>query len=114
MLCDIFFTVSVIHAADETGTYQIPTWDAAAKQCAILGMRLATRDQLKEAWKQGLDVCACGWLADSTVGFPIVKPRDGCGGPTVGVRTCSSETGGGGGWDAYCTDSDRMCTLVCY
>ncbi|XP_064640813.1 uncharacterized protein LOC135495805 isoform X2 [Lineus longissimus] len=93
----------VIHIANETGTYQIPNVVAAVTLCADRGMRLATFDQLRDAWKQGLDQCTCGWLADGRVGYPILKPRENCGGPTAGVRTCSNPIGGGG-WDAYCTD----------
>ena len=101
----VFISVPVVHMRDAAGLYKIPTWDAAASQCASQGMRLATRAQLEHARKLGLDVCACGWLADGTVGYPILKPRKGCGGNArAGVRTCSS-TPSGVGWDAYCTKS---------
>ena len=107
-LCIIHFpliSVPVVHVRDDAGTYKIPSWAEAASKCTSQGMRLATRDQLEDARKMGLDVCACGWLADGTVGYPILKPRNGCGGSEpAGVRTCSS-TPSGVGWDAYCTKS---------
>jgi hypothetical protein len=99
------FTVPVVHIQDDGGLYKIPTIAAAASECASHGTRLATRDQLTEAWKEGLDVCACGWLADGSVGYPIMRPRGGCGSSTPGVRTCSSSPSGAG-WDAYCTKAE--------
>ena len=92
--------------SDPSGSYKIPNWAAAASQCSQRGMRLATREQLTDAWGQGFDVCACGWLADGTVGYPILNPRSGCGTGPAGIRTCSS-TPSGAGWDAYCTKSNR-------
>jgi hypothetical protein len=99
--------VPVVHVADVAGGYKIPNWAAARRQCASQGMRLATHAQLTEAWKQGLDICVCGWLADGSVGYPIVRPRSGCGSSPAGIRTCS-RTPRGIGYDAYCTMSKSM------
>jgi hyaluronan and proteoglycan link protein 1 len=78
-------------------------------------MRLATHDQLIKAWKQGLDKCACGWLADGSVEYPILRPRSGCGGDEAGLRTCSVFPSSNGGWDAYCTKSQcKLNKLLSY
>ncbi|XP_064637677.1 hyaluronan and proteoglycan link protein 1-like [Lineus longissimus] len=100
--------VSVVRVVDNAGYYQIANWDKAVDICASRGMRLARRDQLTEAWKQGLDSCWCGWLADGTVGYPIQKSRSGCGGGLNAPRivTCSLTPGNGIGFDAYCTASE--------
>lgn len=45
---------------------------------------VASHDQLKEAWKGGLDWCNAGWLNDGTVQYPITKPREPCGGSNYG------------------------------
>jgi hypothetical protein len=66
-------------------------------------MRLATRNQLEDARLKGFDVCACGWLADGTVGYPVLRPRDGCGTHEAGIRICPSRPPNGAGWDAYCS-----------
>lgn len=48
---------------------------------------MATTGQLYAAWNQGLDRCSPGWLADGSVRFPIVTPREKCGGNLPGVKT---------------------------
>lgn len=53
-------------------------------------------------------MCACGWLADGTIGYPIHKPRQGCAG-TTGIigrddKACQThvDAHAGGKADAYC------------
>lgn len=63
------------------------TFSEAAEKCHSLGGRLATTGELYLAWKDGMDVCSAGWLADRSVRYPINKPSPICGGNLVGVRT---------------------------
>ena len=63
------------------------TFPEAAEKCRSLGARLATTGELYLAWKDGMDVCSAGWLADRSVRYPINKARPTCGGNLVGVRT---------------------------
>ncbi|ETE69361.1 Aggrecan core protein, partial [Ophiophagus hannah] len=63
------------------------TFSEAAEKCHSLGARLATTGELYLAWKDGMDVCSAGWLADRSVRYPINKPSPICGGNLVGVRT---------------------------
>ncbi|XP_064032011.1 brevican core protein [Pogoniulus pusillus] len=59
----------------------------AARRCRALGARLASPGQLYAAWSAGLDACSPGWLADGSVRYPIVTPRERCGGALPGVKT---------------------------
>ncbi|KAM6435279.1 brevican core protein isoform 2-T2 [Liasis olivaceus] len=63
------------------------TWEEAKAECEALGIELATTGQLYAAWNQGLDHCNPGWLADGSVRYPIVTPREKCGGNAPGVKT---------------------------
>ncbi|MED6259210.1 hypothetical protein ATANTOWER_018684, partial [Ataeniobius toweri] len=72
----VFYSMSV----DKFSFYE------AKDQCVKLGARLATTGELYLAWKDGMDVCNTGWLADRSVRYPINIPRPQCGGGLVGVR----------------------------
>jgi hyaluronan/proteoglycan link protein 3 len=107
------FAVPVVHVTDLRGGYKIPNLAAAATECVSRGMRLASHAQLEDAWKLGLDVCACGWLADGSVAYPTVRPRNGCrAGDAAGIRTCPKNPSGIG-WDAYCTDAESKNRQLC-
>ena len=63
------------------------TFYEAGEQCAKLGGRLATTGELYLAWKEGMDVCSPGWLADHSLRYPINIANSLCGGGLVGVMT---------------------------
>ncbi|OCT66526.1 brevican core protein isoform X2 [Xenopus laevis] len=63
------------------------TLHEARDYCKRLGTSIATTGQLYAAWNQGLDQCSPGWLSDGSVRYPIVTPRDRCGGNASGVKT---------------------------
>ncbi|XP_013880022.1 brevican core protein [Austrofundulus limnaeus] len=87
-------------------------WEAKA-YCVSHGAELATTAQLYAAWSDGLNHCSPGWLADGSVRYPIVIPRERCGGGEPGVKTVyrySNQTGfpeGHSRHDVYCFKSDN-------
>ncbi|KAM6229203.1 brevican core protein isoform 2-T2 [Spheniscus humboldti] len=84
------------------------TLEEAAAHCQALGAELASTGQLYAAWNAGLDACSPGWLADGSVRYPIVTPRERCGGALPGVKTIflfRNQTGfpdAQSRYDAYC------------
>ncbi|KAM6294250.1 brevican core protein [Aegotheles albertisi] len=84
------------------------TLEEAAARCRALGAVLARPGQLYAAWSGGLDACSPGWLADGSVRYPIVTPRERCGGALPGVKTIflfRNQTGfpdAHSRYDAYC------------
>ncbi|NXS50818.1 PGCB protein, partial [Balaeniceps rex] len=84
------------------------TLEEAAARCRALGAKLASTGQLYAAWSTGLDACSPGWLADGSVRYPIVTPRERCGGALPGVKTIflfRNQTGfpdAQSRYDAYC------------
>lgn len=72
------------------------TFREAKAYCLSHRAVLATTAQLYVAWNDGLNHCSPGWLADGSVRYPIVTPRERCGGGEPGVRTVyrySNQTG---------------------
>nr|XP_033492195.1 brevican core protein-like isoform X2 [Epinephelus lanceolatus] len=72
------------------------SFDEAQSYCRAAGAELATTTQLYLAWSEGLDRCSPGWLSDGSVRYPIIAPRERCGGPQPGVKTLyrfSNQTG---------------------
>ncbi|KAE8588335.1 hypothetical protein XENTR_v10022468 [Xenopus tropicalis] len=63
------------------------TLHEAKDYCKRLGTSIATTGQLYAAWSQGYDQCNPGWLSDGSVRYPIVTPRERCGGNSPGVKT---------------------------
>ncbi|XP_065101508.2 brevican core protein isoform X1 [Paramisgurnus dabryanus] len=96
-LFDVYCYVENIHGEVFHGSNpQRFTLAEAKAYCEQQGAQLATTGQLYAAWNDGLNHCSPGWLADGSVRYPIVTPRERCGGTEPGVKTVyrfSNQTG---------------------
>uniref|UniRef100_A0A8C8SQW5 Brevican core protein n=1 Tax=Pelusios castaneus TaxID=367368 RepID=A0A8C8SQW5_9SAUR len=85
---DVYCYVEDLHGELFLGTTPDKfTLEEAKSHCKELGAEIATPGQLYAAWNEGLDHCSSGWLADGSVRYPIVTPRERCGGSLPGVKT---------------------------
>ncbi|XP_035427023.1 brevican core protein isoform X8 [Cygnus atratus] len=93
------------------------TLEEAEARCRARGAVLASPGQLYAAWSAGLDACSPGWLADGSVRYPIVTPRERCGGALPGVKTIflfRNQTGfpdAQSRYDAYCFRGEEGAAL---
>ncbi|XP_046890505.1 aggrecan core protein [Hypomesus transpacificus] len=96
-----------------TSDYDSFSYDEAVSHCQKLNATLASTGELYAAWKQGLDKCRPGWLADRTVRYPIRQPKAHCGGGKAGVHTIYAYPNQTGHpdqhsrYDAYCFRAER-------
>uniref|UniRef100_A0A672QNJ9 Brevican core protein n=1 Tax=Sinocyclocheilus grahami TaxID=75366 RepID=A0A672QNJ9_SINGR len=96
-LYDVYCYVENIHGEVFHGSSpQRFNLSEAKTYCEQQRAQLATTGQLYAAWNDGLNHCSPGWLADGSVRYPIVTPRERCGGSEPGVKTVyhfSNQTG---------------------
>ncbi|KAF5907735.1 hyaluronan and proteoglycan link protein 2, partial [Clarias magur] len=76
----------------EGSVFYVPgtlNFSEAARACEDKGASLALVGQLYSSWKfLGLERCDGGWLQDGSVRFPIISPKERCGGiPQPGVHS---------------------------
>ncbi|XP_048882992.1 hyaluronan and proteoglycan link protein 2 [Brienomyrus brachyistius] len=90
----------------EKGHYKF-TYRDAKEACESQDATLATYHQLFKAWTEGLDWCNAGWLNDGTVHYPIIHPREPCGGKELlpGIRSYGPRDKTRDYFDAFCFTS---------
>jgi uncharacterized membrane protein len=69
------------------------TYMDASKQCAQLGTRLATREELNDAYEKGADWCNLGWVQDIEAYYPsqVFDTTGRCGGKGLNGGRIPSE-----------------------
>uniref|UniRef100_A0A3Q0SV23 Hyaluronan and proteoglycan link protein 3 n=1 Tax=Amphilophus citrinellus TaxID=61819 RepID=A0A3Q0SV23_AMPCI len=79
----------------------------AQQACEEQDSTLATFTQLFRSWKEGLNWCNAGWLADGTVQYPMTRPRESCGGARLppGVRHYGRQHLYPNRYDVFCFSS---------
>ncbi len=87
----------------------------AKEACEKQDSHLATFEQLYAAWEEGLDWCNVGWLMDGTAHYPVVVPREACGGTELapGVRSYGVRDKSLDRFDAFCFTSSIRGNDVC-
>lgn len=88
------------------GRYQL-SFQGARQACEGQDATVATFAQLHQSWKEGMNWCNAGWLADGTVQYPITQPRVSCGGVSrgPGVRNYGSRHRHLHRYDVFCFSS---------
>lgn len=88
------------------GRYQL-SFLGAQQACEEQDATMATFAQLHQSWKEGMNWCNAGWLADGTVQYPITQPRVTCGGHSrgPGVRSYGSRHRHLHRYDVFCFSS---------
>ncbi|XP_029354344.1 hyaluronan and proteoglycan link protein 3-like [Echeneis naucrates] len=88
------------------GRYNM-SFHGAQQVCEEQDSSLATFTQLFQSFKEGLNWCNAGWLADGTVQYPITRPRVPCGGHGLapGVRSYGRRDRHLHHYDVFCFSS---------
>ncbi|XP_006892358.1 PREDICTED: stabilin-1 [Elephantulus edwardii] len=91
----------VFHLQASSGPYGLNFSEAEAA-CKAQGAVLASVSQLSAAQQLGFHLCLVGWLANGSTGYPVVFPKEDCGGNRVGVVSLGLSQNLSKHWDAYC------------
>ncbi|KAI8506343.1 Hyaluronan and proteoglycan link protein 3 [Branchiostoma belcheri] len=94
----------IFQVTSPAGNYKYD-YDEAVQACSEQNASLASYHQLYEAWQDGLEVCACGWLADRTARYPMQAGRHGCGDGRK-INTCEWAPNT---WNAWCFKNLDIC-----
>nr|XP_061800140.1 hyaluronan and proteoglycan link protein 1-like [Nerophis lumbriciformis] len=88
------------------GRYRLNFRDAE-RACREQDAVLASPEQLRQAWRGGMDWCNAGWLSDGSVRYPVNSPREPCGGRRTapGVRSYGFRDKDKDRYDVFCFTS---------
>ncbi|XP_006167495.1 lymphatic vessel endothelial hyaluronic acid receptor 1 [Tupaia chinensis] len=84
----------------------------AREACRLLGLTLASKDQVEAAWTLDFETCSYGWVADGFSVIPRITPNPKCGKNGKGVliwRAPISRT-----FAAYCYNSSDIWINSCF
>ncbi|XP_077617195.1 lymphatic vessel endothelial hyaluronic acid receptor 1 [Crocuta crocuta] len=66
-------------------TTQQLNFTEAQEACRLMGLTLASKDQIEAAWRSGFETCSYGWVADKFLVIPRILPNPKCGKNGMGV-----------------------------
>ncbi|XP_072267995.1 uncharacterized protein [Pyxicephalus adspersus] len=90
--------------------YQL-TYTEAQRACLQdFGGKLATRDQLLQAQKSGLEECRAGWITLAEVAYPRINSRWNCGFNKTGLISYGIRQNLNEKWDVFCYKEDDDCS----
>lgn len=83
----------------------------AKEACRLLGLTLASKDQVEAAWKSGFETCSYGWVGEGYTVIPRILSNPKCGKNGIGVLRWNapvSQT-----FRAYCHNSSDIWVNSC-
>ncbi|XP_053569055.1 uncharacterized protein LOC128659456 [Bombina bombina] len=95
---------------DRHTRYQLTYQDAQAACLQDFGATLATREQLLEALKSGLEECRAGWIILAEVAYPRVNKHWNCGENKTGIISYGIRQNLQEKWDVFCYKKDDDCS----
>ncbi|XP_066221956.1 lymphatic vessel endothelial hyaluronic acid receptor 1 [Saccopteryx leptura] len=84
----------------------------AKEACRLMGLTLASRDQIEAAWKSGFETCSYGWVADQFLVIPRIVPNPKCGKNGTGVLVWRNSLNKL--YSAYCHNSSDIWINSCF
>uniref|UniRef100_A0A8C3WPI6 Lymphatic vessel endothelial hyaluronic acid receptor 1 n=1 Tax=Catagonus wagneri TaxID=51154 RepID=A0A8C3WPI6_9CETA len=83
----------------------------AQEACRLVGLTLASKDQVEAAWKFGFETCSYGWVKDQFLVIPRILPNPKCGKNGKGVLIWRNSLNQK--YRAYCHNSSDTRTNSC-
>ncbi|XP_073443975.1 uncharacterized protein [Dendrobates tinctorius] len=90
--------------------YQLNYHNAQAACIQDFGGKIATRDQLENALKSGLEECRAGWISSAEVAYPRINNHWNCGENKTGIISYGIRQNLREKWDVFCYKEDNDCS----
>ncbi|XP_040209436.1 uncharacterized protein LOC120940562 isoform X2 [Rana temporaria] len=90
--------------------YQLTYFNAQHACVQDFGGKLATRDQLSQALKSGLEECRAGWITLAEVAYPRINSHWNCGFNKTGLISYGIRQNLHEKWDVFCYKDDDDCS----
>ncbi|KAM4688769.1 uncharacterized protein O3C94_006904 isoform 2-T2 [Discoglossus pictus] len=95
---------------DRHSRYSLTYQDAQTACEQDFRATLASRDQLAEAMKSGLQECRAGWISKAEVAYPRIRQHWNCGENKTGIISYGIRQNLQEKWDVFCYKHDDDCS----